>query len=68
MTDDDRPKGLGPAGEFLDDDGEIIPGTAPDFYFSGGPSSFVANRGTGGEMTLVGDKPVSQSVAVQIGA
>jgi len=68
VTDDGRPKGLGPAGEFLDDDGEVILGTGPDFYFSGGPSGFIANRGTGGEVTLVGAAPVSQSVAVKIGA
>jgi len=68
VTGDDRPKALGPAGEFLDGAGDVILGTAPDFYFSGGPNGFVQNRATGGEVTLVGDPPVSQSVAVKIGA
>lgn len=68
VTDDDRPAALGPAGEFLDDTGEVVPGTGPDYYFKGGPAEFAGNRGTGGAMTLIGEDPAPQSVPVKIGA
>lgn len=73
---DNKPAALGPNGEFLIDDPESEdpdkkipdPTTKPAYYFKGGPSAFVQNKGTGGTTALTGDPPISQSVPVVIGS
>lgn len=47
---------------------EVDPDRAPvkpDFYFSrrGEPDTFLINRGTAGDFTLVGDKPIDETTS-----
>jgi hypothetical protein len=65
-----RPKSLGANGEkpMTPVPTEVDPDRAPvkpDFYFSrrGEPDTFLINRGTAGDFTLVGDKPIDETTS-----
>ncbi len=80
VTDENRPARMGPGGELMipDPDAPEVesgqdppmipdPTTRPAYYFKGGPSRFLENRGNGGPMTLVGAEPIKQPGPVEIG-
>jgi hypothetical protein len=61
VTDEDTPVMLGPDGELSSS------GNQPDFWFRGGPSAFVQNAGAAGEVELIGEAPIAQSISPKIG-